>query len=657
MPNYLRYLCSGVVVLFLMLPVGTSVAQDASCSLSQPAILPAGASHTIETLNVRDADLRDILRGIAAEYDINLIVDNAIDVRATVRLADLSVVDAVLFLCEQYRLQLSQSGPVLLINAPPLPDPEPLAISAVSGLLSVDLDDAPLTEVIRKISEATNRNIIIRHGVDGFVTGTLRDVAVEEGLRSLMENNGFTVRERDLGILTVDRSSHLREDDAGMSYGMFVNVRNGLIDLEVANAPVLEVINEIASQLSLKIVTYSSTDQAIRIIASGLSVDDAFSYILSGTDLGYRRQGDIFVIGQRQSSGISTVKLIRLRHARASNIAELIPSDLRQKAAVQLVSEQNGLLVQATGDVVREIEDFIAELDRRSPQILIEALVVDFEDLDELNIGFRFGLRDVDSLVARGHWRFGAGGSQDDGFSATARGRRIDRSIAPVRDMFGLGTIGQLPADFYMQIEALERAGKAKVLSRPQISTINGHPASISVGTTQYYILRTSSPLSPSGGQYYPIESERFEKVEAHVRLEVVPWVTESGDVSAEIRPEFSTPVGQLDSDVPPTINTRQLETTVRLRDGETIILGGLIQESRSTEQSMVPLLGRIPLIGRLFRSRRNIRRKSELVIYITPHVFYGDERDEMKWEGMRERLDLSDPRERGRIGYTIIEE
>ena len=132
--------------------------------------------------------------------------------------------------------------------------------------------------------------------------------------------------------------------------------------------------------------------------------------------------------------------------------------------------------------------------------------------------------------------------------------------------------------------------------------------------------------------------------------------MTESGDVNAEIRPEFSTPVGVLDPGVPPTINTRQLETTVRLRDGETIILGGLIQESQMTEQSMIPILGRIPLIGRLFRSRKTSRRKSELVIYITPHVFYGDERDDAKWRGMSERLDLTDPALRRSMGYTILE-
>lgn len=620
--------------------------------------LPAGALETIETINVRGADLRDILRGIAMQYDVNLIVDSGIDARVTVRLADLPVIDAVVFLCEEYGLTLEQSGSIIrILRTPvPVPEPVPLDIRATGDSLTLDVNEAPLEAAIRKISEGSGRNIIVRQGVQGALSGALRSVGLEEGLEALLTNNGFVLRRRAGDILVVDRAGAFSTDAGVPTRGLFVNATDDRIDLDLTAAPVMDVLREIAAQLSLRMVTYGSTDQVLTARTNGLTVDQALNYLLNGTSLSYRREGEVYVIADRQSHNISTSRLVRLKHARATGLVELIPPELQQRASIQLIKEQNGIMIQATSDVVAEIEQFVRELDRRSPQILIEALVVDFEDLDEFELGFRFGLRDLDSLAGQGHWRFGAGMGSREGFSASARGARIDRELTPLRDFLGFKTIGHLPADFYLQIEAMERAGKAKVLSRPQIATLNGHAASISVGTTQYYILRTASPIPPSGGGYYPIESERFERVEAQVRLEVVPWVTESGDVNAEIRPEFSTPVGVLDPGVPPTINTRQLETTVRLRDGETIILGGLIQESQMTEQSMIPILGRIPLIGRLFRSRKTSRRKSELVIYITPHVFYGDERDDAKWRGMSERLDLTDPALRRSMGYTILE-
>jgi type IV pilus assembly protein PilQ len=644
-----RFFSAVLVVLISMPASGQQVRLDRSA-------LPTGAFDTIEAMNVRGADLRDVLRGIAMQYELNLIVDNDIDDRVTVRLADLPVIDAVLFLVEEYGLELDQRGSIIRLRRTPVPEPEPLPLSieVSTSLLSVDLNDAPLDAVIRRIAEGSGRNIMVRQGLSGSVSGRFRDVAPEEGLRALLANNGFVLREREGGILVVDRSGSLSEGTAPGS-GIFVSAKDNLLELELTNAPVMDVLREIASQLSLKLVTYGSSENVISARASGLTVDQALTYLFRGTNLTHRKDGDVYVVADRQAGTVSTSRLIRLNHARSAGMADLIPPELRQRAAIQVIKEQNGLMVQASSDVIYEIEQFVAQLDRRSPQILIEALVVDFEDLDELDIGFRFGLRDIDSTHIPGHWRFGAGREFDRGFSASARGERIDRELNPVRNLLGLRTIGHLPADFYLQIQALERAGKAKVVSRPQIATLNGHPASISVGTTQYYILRTTSPVPP-GGQYFPIESERFERVEAHVRLEVVPWVTEAGDVNAEIRPEFSTPVGALDPRVPPTINTRQLETTVRLRDGETIILGGLIQESRVNEQSMVPVLGRIPILGKLFRSRKSVRRKSELVIYITPHVFYGDERDEAKWEGMREHLGLTDPELRRSLGYTLVD-
>jgi len=93
-----------------------------------------------------------------------------------------------------------------------------------------------------------------------------------------------------------------------------------------------------------------------------------------------------------------------------------------------------------------------------------------------------------------------------------------------------------------------------------------------------------------------------------------------------EVLPEFNTPSGTLDPDIPPTINRRVLNSTVRLRDGETIVLGGLVQNTESVTIDKVPLLGSIPILGRLFQNRSSNNTKSELMIYITPHVYYGSE-------------------------------
>ena len=115
-------------------------------------------------------------------------------------------------------------------------------------------------------------------------------------------------------------------------------------------------------------------------------------------------------------------------------------------------------------------------------------------------------------------------------------------------NLFGLGKIVRLPDDFFARIRALSVEGRASIRSRPQIATLNGHTASLTIGTTQYYLLRSQTPYqSPSTVLLQ--QSQRFEKIEANVVLDITPWVSASGEITADIRPEFSAPVGEFDPD------------------------------------------------------------------------------------------------------------
>jgi type IV pilus assembly protein PilQ len=120
-------------------------------------------------------------------------------------------------------------------------------------------------------------------------------------------------------------------------------------------------------------------------------------------------------------------------------------------------------------------------------------------------------------------------------------------------------------------------------------------------------------------------ESQTFHTIEADVKLEITPYVGADGMITLEIKPDFRTPVGQFSSDVPPTINKRELSTTLAVKEGETVVLGGLVQESDSEDRTQVPLLGSIPLLGSLFSSSTKEKRKSQLMIYVTPRISYGE--------------------------------
>ncbi|MEX2345041.1 MAG: hypothetical protein WD604_05465 [Balneolaceae bacterium] len=610
--------------------------------------LPESALQLVGNLNTRDLDLRDLLRGIGREYNLNVIVDNNINGEATIRLEGIPAIEAIVHICREYGLQLIQSGKVFRVKKyiPPVIADEPVIPNILideNQLLTFDLQGDDLASVVRILSQKTGKNIVIRNGVSGSLSGFLQDVPFELGLETLLGNNGFVLRQKD-GIYIIDRLGRRTSGDAE-NQTFWVNIDDGNISMDVVGAPITDLIREIAFQMDVNMITYQLPQGDITAKLNGLTLEDTFSYLFRGTNFTYRKEGDIYIIGDKNISGIATTELIRLKHIRADVVLELIPENILQGASVQVVKEQNGLMVIGTNDIIFELRRFIEEIDYPTPQIMIEALVLDVNSSDFFELGVTLAKGAApDSSFLNPFAIFGGrgnGGRQSGGLVATGNGNTVNRLFGVGGNLFGIQNLGRLPADFFFRVQALSEEGIVNIRSRPQISTLNGHEASIEIGTTQYFILRSTTPLQ-SPNQIVTQESERFETIEANVSLRITPWVSSSGEVTTEIHPEFNTPVGAFNSEVPPTINSRVLDSTVRLKDGETIILGGLIQDSEIVNYNKIPILGDIPLLGQLFRNRSHDNSKSELIIFITPYVFYGDGNDNTRWQELRDEFEIS---------------
>lgn len=611
--------------------------------------LPENVFEKVENLNVSNIDSRDFIRALGRQYDVNVIVENRINRQLTLRLSNVSVIEVLIFISQEYNFTLSQSGQVFRVREYVPEEPEAVVavpiISFQENRLSLDLEDVELSNLTRQLSQATGENIIIRNGVKGTISGFLNDVEFESGLNLLLSNNGFSLREKD-GVYIVDRLGFSGSDGENNS-NFWITIEEGLVNLDVVNVPIADVIREIGYQSEVNMITYGLPNTTITAKANGLSIEQALTYIFRGTEFTYRKEGEMYILGDKNTSGIASNKLIRLNHIRSDVILDLIPESVKQNASVQVIKEQNGLMIIGTNDVIVELENFIEQIDFPTPQIMVEALVVDVNtsDMYQLGVSLAQGNAPDSSSFNPFSALFGQGADQSGGFSAQGSGADINNVFASGGNLFGIQNLGRMPQNFFFQIQALDQEGIVNVRSRPQISTLNGHTASIEIGTTQYYLLTSTTPLQ-SSNQIVTQESQRFESIEANVLLEITPWVSASGEVTVEIHPEFNTPVESLNSEIPPTINSRVLDSTVRLKDGETIILGGLIQESETENINKVPILGSIPLIGRLFRNKSTSYLKSELIIFITPHVFYGDGNDNARWNELREELEADNNRD-----------
>ena len=627
--NYIisgRSLCIWSIVFMLTVPATFCFGTIDSTRTEQIQIerdacqIPDNAKQTIELLDYKNTAIKDVLRSLAARYNINVFVDDAVEQRITVRLTGLTVHEVILFIAREYDLDMSLENSIYKITMPelPLPEPKPLKVAFENRLMTVDVEDEDLAKVMRALSEKSGQNIVLNRGVNGRISGFLQNLPFEQGLTTLLKSNGFELRNKD-GVYMIDREMYVQSQDGGRQTRSFwVDVQDSLISLDVSNADLGQVIREMAVQMDKDVVVLSELKGNVTAQCTNIAFDDIMDYLLKGTNFTYRKSGPIYLIGDKNIAGISSTQLIQLNHIKADGLIELLPESVTSKAMLQTIREHNAVMAVGTQDVIREVESYIRQIDYPIPQILIEAVVVDFTDEDVGQLGMNaFMNQEADTASYPG--------LVFPSLDITASGPTINRSLNFYGPTFGIENIGRLPDNFMLRLQALQRDKKANIRSQPQIATLNGHPASIRIGTTQYYRLESYTPYS-NIQQTYTQTSQRFEKITAEISLTITPWVSASGEITTEIKPEFSTPRNfGAGNDVPPTIDHRIIESTVRLRDGETIVLGGLIQDETSNTVDKTPVLGDIPVLGRLFQNRGHRKARTKLMIYITPHLNYSE--------------------------------
>lgn len=577
--------------------------------------------HSIERLDCKDQDLRDVFRLLAARYQLNLNVDNAIDRRVTLHLRNVGLEDALRYILSENRLTLEKTGAIYRITA--LPDPPPVRpdwqVVYREGRLSADFTNAEIHEVLRRVSEATGVTLLADRGVSGTVDGVLKNVPLEEGLRQLLISNGFELRSHG-SVLRVQRPYDQQNTGTG---AVRIDIRRDgeAIRLELRNAVLQTVLDRLAEEWGISFVLLEEAARPVTARIRENSLEKALALLLIENELTFRQQGEVYLIGHRNNKMMGTSRLFRLKYLKVEGVTEMLPQELIRQGEFKAVREHNALLVCGPREMLEEVSQILSQLDRPIPQVFLEALVVDFNRSSGSTLGIEAGSTAPDS----GAGLLNSLGSWIPGLDLVRGGSDLNRVIGSLNRRFNGVHIGQLPGDFYLRVKALEREGKANIRSRPQIATLNGHTAELKIGETRYFKLLTETPIrDPS--QLYLQTSERFHSVEINISLKITPWVSASGEITVEIEPEFNTPIDQNPVEgVPPNIRSRSLKSTVRLRDGETIVLGGLIQEMEDQSVSRVPLLGRIPLLGRLFASRSSSSVKSELIIYVTPRLSYSE--------------------------------
>jgi len=554
------------------------------------------------TIDFKNTDIRNVLRAIGIKFGINIISESDVSGNITIHLTDIPILEGLKLLLESngfiYELQDN------VIKVKKKKDIGKISIEVKGDSLTLEIENAEITDVLREISRQSGINIIADQAVKGRVSCYLKNVELKEGLKSFLKANNYLVSEKK-GIFYITKG----EGKVGVRSGFEINVDgNGRVNIDVSGGDLNAVLDELAEQTGIGIVRYGTLRGTVNANFKSKTVDEALGLLLQGSDFVYSKEGDIYLIGDGKTgagAALSSSKLIRLKHIKAEDVVKILPSYIKQ-TDVKVVKEQNAVLVFGSEETINQLKNFVHDIDIISPQVMIKALILEVSKGVTRELELRGGYFSADTTQML-----------FPDLTRSYKGDVLNNAIDRIARHLELGTLPHLPVDFMLSIRALESAGKAKVKAEPRIATLNGNEANIDVGWTGYYRTTTGTPDNPM---------IQLHSVSAGIVLKIVPWVSASGEITTVLNLEVSSLKGISVSGLP-EISQRTASTTVRLNDGETIVIGGLVQNISAETKSKIPILGSIPIIGELlFTSQKKTVDETELIIYITPKIISGGE-------------------------------
>ncbi len=417
------------------------------------------------------------------------------------------------------------------------------------------------------------------------------------------------------------------------------------LSLNFQNIEVRSVLQLIADFTGLNIVVSDSVTGSLTLRMQNVPWDQALDIILKTKGLDKRRNGNVILvapgeeIAKRERVELEAKKqhvelaplqaeFVQINYAKASDIASLLKAKentlLSPRGNVTVDERTNTLLLQDTADKIEDIRRLVAKLDIPVRQVLIESRIVIANNDFSKELGVRFGgtlVRKADDGVAA--TTGGVAGTDEivndavGNIQATGQpfpvglpqlNNRLNVNL-PVTNPAGRIAFALLGSDYLIDLElsALQAEGRGEVISSPRVITANQREARIEQGVEIPYQEASSSGAT----------SVSFKK--AVLSLSVTPQVTPDDRIIMDLSVTKDS-VGGVFNGIP-SINTREVTTQVLVNNGETVVLGGIYEQTRSNEVEKVPLLGDLPAIGALFRTTRKVDDKSELLVFVTPKI------------------------------------
>lgn len=396
---------------------------------------------------------------------------------------------------------------------------------------------------------------------------------------------------------------------------------DGKLSIHIQNSDLREVLDLLSEQGGLNILAGKEVQGKVSATLNGVDIQSALDAILKSTGYASRRQGKFIFVGTpeefntiEQALDRVTTRVYRPNYVTAAELKTLVTPLLTEKIGMVSISSpaeagiaandstvggdkfagSDVVLVRDYEAVLTQIDQMVAEVDVRPLQVSIEAMIlsVKLDDTDKFGVNFE---------LLRDHMKFGWG-----------------TPLSAIKDFkFDTGGLkfGYLDSNVGAFVDALETISDTNVIATPRLMVLNKHRAEILIGEKTGYISTTVTETSST-------QSVDFLETGAQLRLR--PFISRDGLIRMEVHPELSdggvTVSGTLTL---PHKTVTEVTTNIMVRDGCTVVIGGLMKEQLENSTAAVPLLGSMPWIGPLFRTSTQKTQRQELIVLITPRIIY----------------------------------
>ena len=468
-----------------------------------------------------------------------------------------------------YEFASVQSGKrfTLEVSEKPAPGEGDQAIAYSGKTISLDFQNIPVRSALQQIANETNLNFVISDSVTGDMSLRLRDVPWDQALDTIMQTKGLARRQQG-NVVWIAPAEEITNQER-----LVLEASRQVSELEPLVSDLIQI-------------NYAKAEDIANLLKSVRAIEPSVQQSMFGS----------------------------------VSVAE-VPTEenrlLSDRGSVTVDERTNALLIQDTAQKIREIRKLINELDRPVKQVLIETRIVEANEDFSRNIGVKLGLTGINSNTDLGSM-IGSGSLantatvRNDGISSSGDGSlgvnlpaQGIGSVSPASYAFTLAKAGAGWASLIdLEISALEAEGNGKIVANPRLLTADKQEAHIEQGQERIFTTNTLG------------EGTVVTK-KAVLGLTVTPQITPDDRVILDV---FVTK----DSFVSPTeenINTLQVRTQVLLDNGETVVLGGIYEQQTSESVSKVPVLGDLPVLGPLFRTKGILDNRRELLIFLTPRI------------------------------------